>query len=351
MKTDIMDRALEILDGAAPEYCGGLCNHGPMAAEAMQALGRSDAVLPWVEYYSRRLQAMTDGLDAVSDENWAAMLGKKNFSGWHDFFEPIVLKYSPWTTPVRTWVPRLAQGISGAAAHGALRTAHAVRSLMRSETRLRLKELASALAYWASEYRPLPGHISSETRGYTPFRAVRRLRPIPGDQQRQYGLLDRRLDALSSFPAFAAVVNLLETSADLDRIMSGLTEAFAGLYLANAGGIPTATVLMHTVTLPFAVRSFLPFLDRRAAESLVRYTWQASAALFTVMGNRCEYGTSRADHLDRHDLINAAIDTADEQAIKFTEACLREYALNPNPVYIQATRDALKRISEISDLK
>jgi hypothetical protein len=41
-----MDDVLDILHGTGPEFGGGLANHGPMAAEAMLALGRPDAVLP-----------------------------------------------------------------------------------------------------------------------------------------------------------------------------------------------------------------------------------------------------------------------------------------------------------------
>jgi hypothetical protein len=34
----------------------------------------------------------------------------------------------------------------------------------------------------------------------------------------------------------------------------------------------------------------------------------------------------------------------DEHSIKFTEACFREYALNPKPVYILAAADGVSRL-------
>ena len=52
---DALDLALERFAGTGPEYRGGLANHGPMAAEALVALGRSDAVARWVEGYASRL--------------------------------------------------------------------------------------------------------------------------------------------------------------------------------------------------------------------------------------------------------------------------------------------------------
>ena len=53
--TDILDEGLHRLAGTGPEFSGGLSNHGPMAAEAMVRLGRSDAVGRWLDRYLRRL--------------------------------------------------------------------------------------------------------------------------------------------------------------------------------------------------------------------------------------------------------------------------------------------------------
>ena len=48
----------------------------------------------------------------------------------------------------------------------------------------------------------------------------------------------------------------------------------------------------------------------------------------------------------RDELIDRAIHAAGPHAIKFTEACLREYDLNPNPIYLQAAHDAAERIGD-----
>jgi len=52
-----IDEVLEILHRTGPEYGGGLAYHGPMAAEAIFALGRPEALISRVESYKRRLQA------------------------------------------------------------------------------------------------------------------------------------------------------------------------------------------------------------------------------------------------------------------------------------------------------
>ena len=43
-------------------------------------------------------------------------------------------------------------------------------------------------------------------------------------------------------------------------------------------------------------------------------------------------------------LIDRAIAAEGAHTIKFTEACLREYALNPKPVYLLAACDVAARV-------
>lgn len=50
---------------------------------------------------------------------------------------------------------------------------------------------------------------------------------------------------------------------------------------------------------------------------------------------------------DREELIDRAVAAGGAHSIKFTEACLREYSLNPNPVYLVAARDAAERVGPI----
>ncbi|MCI0416148.1 hypothetical protein L0222_25520 [bacterium] len=51
-----------------------------------------------------------------------------------------------------------------------------------------------------------------------------------------------------------------------------------------------------------------------------------------------------SEPLKKEELIARAVDVNEEHAIKFTEACLREFALQPKVVYLQAAQDAVSRI-------
>jgi hypothetical protein len=47
----------------------------------------------------------------------------------------------------------------------------------------------------------------------------------------------------------------------------------------------------------------------------------------------------------KDDLIDRAIACGDEHAIKFTEVCLREHALNPDPAFFAAAAHAIHVLS------
>jgi hypothetical protein len=82
-----------------------------------------------------------------------------------------------------------------------------------------------------------------------------------------------------------------------------------------------------------------PYLDGDAVRVSLRYGWQAAAALYAAFGET-PGGPFDETSSDAQDLIDRAVASGDEHAIKFTEACLREHALNPQPVYLAAARHA-----------
>ena len=86
----------------------------------------------------------------------------------------------------------------------------------------------------------------------------------------------------------------------------------------------------------------MPHLDAPSARELIRYGWQAGAALYASFGSAPPAaGESDEPSPEREALVAAAVANGDDHAIKLTEACLREHALEPDPVYLRAARHAL----------
>src|SRR5262245_34725860 len=127
---DAMDEALEMMVKLGP-----LSNHGPMAAEALVALGRREAVVPFVAAYKKRFSRVYPAeREAITPQNWRAALGDGSRNAdWSAFFNR-ELNEAPWRDVLQKWSAILAPGLAAAAAHGLIRTGHAVRSLAVRET-------------------------------------------------------------------------------------------------------------------------------------------------------------------------------------------------------------------------
>jgi hypothetical protein len=150
---DIIDQALESIRDSGPELSNGLTNHAPMVVEALCALDRQDAVAGWLEVYRGGLLPAPAPLRAIAPVDWqTALAHPERFADWRQLIEE-ELKAEPWAAVLDRWVMRLAPGISASAAHGVIRTGHAVRALAAAKTPNRLGELASGLAYWAATYQ------------------------------------------------------------------------------------------------------------------------------------------------------------------------------------------------------
>ena len=343
---EAMEDALALLAPTGPEYAGRLANHGPMAAQALIALERPDAVVPWVETYKRRLLAHPGGTRPIDPAGWREALGDNDRVGdWIVFFRG-QLEKRPWKSVLSEWTVRFSPGVVAAAFHGAIRTAHAVRSLEAGQTPARVLELAEGLGYWAATYNALPEAASpaKPPPGRKPSGAIAGVPILPPEKRISYGNITDRLSPLDEFPPFASVADAVDPAGDPSAFMSDLTETFAMVYLASSTRGSLITFL-HGVTGPAAVRTLLPYLSPEEQRRLMRYAWQACASFSSSAGGKTASPPSPDTKLPtREELTDRAIATGDEHAIKFTDACFREYALNPKPVYILAAKDGVSRL-------
>jgi hypothetical protein len=341
---DPIDDAYTLLLAHGPEYGPfGFSNHAPMAVEAMVRLGRGDAVAPWLARYAAHLGPQPAPRAPLDPEASAAALGDETrFADWRALFDR-ELAARPWTAVLETWTPRLAPGLIGAALHGVLRAAHAARALADRDTLPRRRELAQGLAYWAATFHRLPGRRAAAT-PRPPAEALRAVPFLPPDQRRLGGSIVDALAPLATFAPFHDAIGLVDVdAADPAVLLSDITAVLAGAYLANVRG-DTLIALIHFVTGPSAVRLLFPHVGDATRRTLLAHAWQAGAALYCVYGTDPEPGRPRAPLPARTALVDGAIAGGDEHAIKFVEACLREDAIRPAPVYRAAAEDAIARL-------
>jgi hypothetical protein len=342
--TDTLDDALTVFAATAPVYGSlGLANHGPMVAEALAHLGRDDVIAGWVQRYRRRLdEAPPPAVRPLTEEDWPAALGQPDrFPEWLALFEREVADRPP-AVVVGEWAPRLLPGAVGAATHGLIRTGHAVRALAAVDSSPRRLELASGLAFWASSYVELPG--PPLLIGHEGVRdALADLPYLPEDAPRRVLISDMVAGIADIADEFEQAVASLGWTGGAEELLDELAAGGALAYLRNAdhGG---AIGLLHAVTSPLACDLLLPWLAEEDRDAALGYVWQAVAALHV------------AYDVDRHSpvaergvpgpdaLVDAALASGDEHAIKLTEAALRSFGRSGEPMLLWAAADSSERL-------
>jgi hypothetical protein len=335
-----LDEALAALAGSDIGLKNGNSNHAPMVAEALCAMGRPQAVLPWIARYRERLLPRPAPGDPIRSETWRSALGRRDrFADWAKFFEE-ELRQAPWPEVLDRWAGLLVSGFSAAATHGVIRVGHAVRSLAVAETPWRRRELGDALASWAATYRELPSSNSGTERAMSPREAIAKV-PLTAPHQRpSLGNITASLSMLDDFPDFAPVIGLIDVSDDSETLLAELTEIFARIYLANAHDGLTTIVFIHGVTSLTALGGIIPYVSKTTTRAALRYAWQSGCALYACFGTTALTEEIEPCAQNAAILIDRALANGDEHVIKFTEACLRRDALVPSPAYRSAVDHA-----------
>ena len=344
MTADALDDALVVFAATAPVYGSlGLANHGPMVAEALAHLGRDDAIAGWVQHYRRRLdEAPPPVVRPLTEEEWPAALGRPDrFPEWLALFEREVADRPP-VAVVGEWAPRLLPGAVGAATHGLIRTGHAVRALAAVDSPPRRLELASGLAFWASSYVELPG--PPLLIGHEGVRdALADLPYLPEDAPRRVLISDMVAGIADIADEFEQAVASLGWTGGAEELLDELAAGGALAYLRNAdhGG---AIGLLHAVTSPLACDLLLPWLAEEDRDAALGYVWQAVAALHVACDVDRHSPVAERGAPDPDALVDAALASGDEHAIKLTEAALRSFGRSGEPMLLWAAADSIERL-------
>ncbi len=330
-----LDAALDALRDCAPDLSNGLSNHGPMAAEALCALGYSARVADWVSRYRRDGLPWPKASIALDAPDPAARGDASRATDWRQFFRR-QLESAAWVDGLREAIAWLAPAASADATHGLIRVGHAARSLAIEATTARRHELADALAAWASGYSVLGGEPDMTVEGLSAAEAIVKVPLLPEPQRRFEGSITSGLAPLSAHAPFAPVLDLLRT----DQATPDVAEVFARVYLANATDVLTTIVFIHGVTSITTIGHLLPCLSARETGRLLRFGWQASAALYAAFGRLPPVDSAAAPSTSMARLAKHAADHGDEHVIKFTEACLWNHARRPSSAFLAAAEHA-----------
>ena len=288
----------------SPEYGSGLTDHAPMAIEALERIG-PHAIDAFCARYVPRLRP----LDREPDPQL------RGFARASSVIAERIDREGAEAVLVDD-APSLARSVAGAAFHGIIRVAHAVRGLRRDDHPVRRGELARALAYASARADVLPQRPARSSEGTSTLReALERLAPSPEALVHRAGMITPTLVARA-----AAHPRLGSVSASLRREGSPVARAIelrseAATLLARGEHAPGVTfTLLHAVTGAEAVLTLARVLPADHASELVSEGAHALLAMrVAFVGALDRPLTSTSPWAE---LRTRAIESLDDHAIK-----------------------------------
>lgn len=323
-----LDRVLEANAHVLPERAGAGANHYPMAAEALEALGYEEQIdTAWIA--GARNYAGSLSREAPIGRAADALGRYERYGDWLDLFRD-ELTHDSWPAALDVWSTRLAAGLSGAAFHGLIRTAHAARALQRRDSAARRNELAVGLAYWAARYAELPVdprlRVPAANLGET--LAAPRPPSIAADEDVEFDVVMKRLTSTPLAPIVELETPPPHPSVELELIVREAATAFLEMLVLERQRI----WLLHTVTAPAAVGMLLPFVGPRASQLLVAHVRQAVVAMYAAYGAAfTPLAHVRSSPGEWPELVQRAAQSGSVHTIKLVEA-LRRFDRKGDPL-------------------
>lgn len=324
----VLHELLDIAARVGPEYGEGLASHLPMALHALHVLGADEARLR--QFLARSLTRFDPPPpDPVPRPlaDWLASRGALAAHGALKAHFLADLATHGRDAVLRQSLPALVTGVGAAAFHGLIRSAHAVEAGHQGE-------LASALAYWACAWKPLPRGDGGAAGRLDIDRWIEILKAAPTQPQPPGRLISQRIVQVVGTPSHAALAGRLQGS---DRVLPRL----AALSVASYRDSGNFTVL-HLVTASRAMRVLSPWFDE-PHEALASFG-NACAAAWLASGldpARAAGSAKTAQPLEWDRIIERAIASDDDHVIKLVHACVSENAHCPSPTYREAASRAV----------
>ncbi len=278
-----LDHALDRVSALDYGTSRPFVNHGPMACEALAALGFGASIDDWVPRFESSMEEavlpVVGGWSPPSQ--WQEAVGDPRLlPQWMGYFGRAIADEG-WSSVVSLWVPRFMPGLVAALFHGVIRTSHAVRAIDAIDTPARRAELARALASWATWMGP--GETADEA-------------SVVGADPRQ-----------------AAVE--------------------AAAYGARCYVVSPTIFHLHGVTGAMAVQLLAGHLTEAEGAVAVRQLQAEHARLF---GGVMPWSGEGREELWDGAVELAASESYDSHQIKLVEACRRGFATTADPAFFAA---------------
>lgn len=333
---DPLDDVLQRLHETDLEYASarvdGLASHGPMVLASFAEVERGDRIEAFIADYLPRLRPMP------APDGSAPRLGDPTTRrAWISRFEARLLGTADWRPAAKEALRDLLPGAVAGAAHGWLRTAHALHMLASRDTQTRRRELAHGLAGWAARFERLPGVPGARpTQGLDVAAALARVPLVPAPRKGDGLLLSDRIRVVGTLAGFAEAIEAVDLDAlPVEDATGHLAVAAARFFLTSPEDGQFA--YLHAMTATSALRFVEGLLDAEGRRRALGAVFQVVAALHATHGDGNATAPSAPPPAVSRDCILRRLgETLEDHDIKLAVAALREDARAPQPEMLAA---------------
>jgi hypothetical protein len=303
--SEVSNACSALLAGArrfSPQYGPRLTNHLPMALVALDRMGAGAATMQaFAAHYATRLAPFVDEPGAVDPRDYLG--AGKHYAQIARHFQGRIDAAGSGAV-LREWVPVLLPGLATAAFHAMIRLAYAVDAGIDAE-------IALALAYWVTAYKPLQASIGIADDSLAGIAAT--LAAAVEGHVFEPGNIGDRMRQVAGHPA------LLVAAVQPTRLALRDVARFSiGAYAARED-----FTLLHTVTGCHAFRLLLPFAgDEQAA---LRHLWQAVLVAYLTTVHPDKPPAPAIAPLAMDQIRALACSSLNDHVIKICYSSLREY--------------------------
>ena len=308
-----------------PTTVRGLTNHLPMALVAKERLGAdAEELVRFATMYSRRISVLEEPATRLDEATWQSAIGQRDAAAdLRDYFFRRVDEAGTDAT-LRTHLPALIAGVSGAAFHGVIRLAYAIE--VSSPSRV-----AAGLAYLAEVGGPLKALATDAATTQDPVEVLVELSRSPNRPERPKAVnITEAMSTVAQSEPFDPAVSSLEVTDDTN-------ERLARMALLLYASTDDFTAL-HGVTGFEAISALDPWIDDH--ELLSRYAFQALVAAYLSIGAPALWSPDRlhafvgANEHDATEVATIAAFNDDEHVSKLVYTAQRSWATTGDPLYL-----------------
>ena len=315
----LLESQLTFSQQFSPIYSKGLANHLPMAIIALDGIGAStDQIDVFINSYKDKLERIGEYCPSITEKNWNNFLGQRAyFKAYYQYFTEAIAQQG-FKNVLYTHVDQLAPGICTSAFHSLIRLGLGVK--IRD-----MREIASALAFWSSEYQTLGELQHSDTT----IDYKNDLEALAGNLASCQSLQEDPFDA----PNIILRLDKVSKHTEFQKIVGGVSRleidigSLADFSLRLFASTKSFTAL-HGVTSCHALRILNPYIGDQ--KLVMRYYAQALlAAYISIQSPKILHWSDfklfeTAGNSWRH-MFKQAILSSNDHKIKMVFSCYEEY--------------------------